>query len=133
MADFERTTAVGVPADAALDFFADTANLPLYVTTMTLVETIAIDGDPDAEPEEGAPPPAREPAAAPRFLVDRREHRVEWGSGDAYSGSITVKPSTPSMSDVTIRLHTRDDADPDEVRKVIEQTVRNIQRRLSGR
>lgn len=133
MADFERTTAVGVPADAALDFFAEPANLPLYVTTVTLEEATAIDGDPDAEPEDGAPPVPAEAANAPRFLVDRRERRVEWGSGASYSGSITVKPSTPSMSDVTIRLHTRDDADPDKVRTVIEQTVRNIQRRLSGR
>jgi hypothetical protein len=126
MADFERTTAVGVGADAAFEFFADPANLPAYLATATLTETDVVDGEEEAETLAKAPAPGPDT----RFLADRKTLRVEWASGPDYAGSIAVKQSTPSMSDITIRLHTRDDVDPDEVRKVIEQAVRNIGRLL---
>lgn len=126
MADFERTTAVGVGADAAFEFFADPANLPAYLPIATLTETDVVDGEEEAE----ALATAAVPGPDTRFLADRKTLRVEWSSGADYGGSIAVKQSTPSMSDVTIRLHTRDDVDPDQVRSLIEQAVRSIGRLL---
>jgi hypothetical protein len=131
MADFERTTTVGVGADAAFAFFADPSRLPEYVTTMRLEETTAIDGDPAAEPEDGAARPHA--ASEASFLADKDARRVEWGlPGSDYSGSITVTVGTPSTSGVTIRLHLRDDVSAPEVDKVLDQAVRTIGRLLSG-
>ncbi|HEX5827105.1 MAG TPA: hypothetical protein VFY23_06270 [Candidatus Limnocylindrales bacterium] len=128
--DFERRTTVWVGVDEAFDFFADPANLPLYVPTVTLEEAVAVDGDPGAEPD---PELGRgEPLA--HFLPDRNTHRVEWGlPGGEYGGSIEVGKGTASSSDVTIRLHTRDDVDEAQVRQMIEQVVRTLGRHLSGR
>ena len=51
--DFERRTTVWVGVEEAFDFFADTANLPLYVPTVRLEEAVAVDGDPDADQRDG--------------------------------------------------------------------------------
>ncbi|MDP2350875.1 MAG: hypothetical protein Q8M74_06930 [Chloroflexota bacterium] len=134
MADFERSTTVGVGADRAFEFFADPQRLPEYVTTMKLEETTAVDGDLEIEPEPEADTKGRHQVSEARFLADRGTRRVEWGlPGSDYAGSITVAVGTPSTSGVTIRLHLRDDADAAEVDKVLDQTIRNIQRLLSGR
>jgi hypothetical protein len=128
--EFERRTTVWVGPDEAFEFFADPANLPLYVPTVTFEEAIAVDGDPAAEPdaEAGAT------GAEARFLPDRNTRRVEWGlADDAYGGSIDIRQGTPSSSDVTIRLHTPDDVDRSQVEGMIEQVVRTIGRHLSGR
>jgi hypothetical protein len=143
MADFERITTVGVGADAAFALFADPLRIPEYVGPMTHVESTAIDGDPDAEPEEeagggrgaglrrSAPPPD---AVQASFLADASRRRVEWGlPGASYGGSIEVTPGTPSTSQVTIRLHVRDDAPAAEIDRMLDQTVRTIGRLLSGR
>jgi carbon monoxide dehydrogenase subunit G len=127
--DFERTTTVGVGADAALDFLADPRHVSEYVPTITHVESTAVDGEVQIESDvEG-----RRAAGVARFFVDRGARRIEWGSGDVYGGSIEVAQGTPSTSDVTIRLHTRDDADEAEVRKLLDQTARTLGRLLSGR
>ena len=124
-----RTTVWGGP-DEAFEFFADPANLPLYVPTVKLEEAIAVDGDPDAAPDAEAG--ASGPQA--RFLPDRKARRVEWGiAGGEYGGSIEVRQGTPSSSDLTIRLHTRDDVDRAQVEGMIEQVVRTLGRHLSGR
>ena len=128
--DFERKTTVWVGVEEAFEFFADPANMPLYVPTVKLEEAIAVDGDPEAEPDAEAG--ATGPQAT--FLPDRHAHRIEWGlPGDEYRGSIDVKQGTPSSSDLTIRLHTRDDVDQDQVKGMIEQVVRTLGRQLSGR
>ena len=124
MAEFERVTTVGVGIEAAFEYFADPANLPQYLAVAELVESTAEAGEETAE----TPTPG-----GVTFLADREAQTVRWSRGEAYGGSIQVKKGTPSMSDVVIRLRTRDDADPDEVRKVIEASVRAIGRRLSGR
>ncbi|MHB8891817.1 MAG: SRPBCC family protein [Candidatus Limnocylindrales bacterium] len=132
MADFERSTTVGVGADTAFAFFADPGRLPEYVTTMRLEETTAVDGDPDAQPEADAK--GLRPVSEARFLANRAARRVEWSlPGSDYAGSITVTAGTKSTSGVTIRLHIRDDAGTAEMDTVLDQTVRNIQRLLSGR
>ncbi|HEU0242288.1 MAG TPA: hypothetical protein VFQ75_00190 [Candidatus Limnocylindrales bacterium] len=128
--DFERKTTVWVGVEDAFDFFADPANLPLYVPTVTLEEAIAVDGDPEAAPD------AEAGSAGPQatFVPDRKEHRITWSlPGDDYAGSIEIRQGTPSSSDLTIRLHTRDDVDADQVRQMIEQVVRTLGRHLSGR
>ncbi len=130
MMDFERRTTVWVGPDEAFEFFADPANLPLYVPTVRLEEAIAVDGDPDAEPD----PEVGSTGDQARFVPDRRERRIEWGlPGDDYGGSIEVVKGTASSSDVTIRLHTRDDVDAEQVKQMIEQVVRTVGRHLSGR
>ena len=130
MTDFERRATVGVGADAAFEFLAEPAHLPAYVVGITLVEASAIDGDPNAEPEAGAP----EPAPQAHFLADRKARRVEWGlPGSDYSGSAEVTSLMASMSTVTIRLHTRDGADSAAVNKALDQTVKNLQRQITGR
>src|SRR5215204_2455642 len=69
--EFERRTTVWVGPDEAFEFFADPANLPLYVPTVTFEEAIAVDGDPAAEPdvEAGAGGPQA------HFLPDRKARR----------------------------------------------------------
>ena len=128
--DFERRTTVWVSPDQAFEFFADPANLPLYVPTVKLEEAIAVDGDPEAEPDTEAG------SAGPqaRFLPDRKARRIDWGlAADGYGGSIEIKQGTPSSSDLTIRLHTREDVDRAQVEQMIEQVVRTVGRHLSGR
>ncbi|HET7828567.1 MAG TPA: hypothetical protein VFL03_03325 [Candidatus Limnocylindrales bacterium] len=128
--DFERRTTVWVGVEEAFDFFADPANLPLYVPTVRLEEAVAVDGDPDAEPD----PELGKAGPEARFVPDRKNHRVEWGiAGEDYGGSIEIAPGTASSSDVVIRLRTRDDVDEAEVRQMIEQVVRTVGRHLSGR
>ncbi len=132
MADFERSTTVGVGADSAFAFFADPQHLPEYVTTMRLEETTVVDGDLEAGAE--AETHARNHAGEARFFADRTARRVEWGlPGGDYAGSITVAAGTASTSAVTIRLHIGDDAATAEVDKALDQAVRNIGRLLSGR
>jgi hypothetical protein len=128
--DFERRTTVWVGVEEAFAFFADPANLPLYVPTVRLEEAVAVDGDPEAspDPELGSADPQA------RFVPDRKAHRIEWGiEGEDYGGSIEVAPGTASSSDLVIRLHTRDDVDEAEVRQMSEQVVRSLGRHLSGR
>jgi hypothetical protein len=128
--DFERRTTVWVGVEDAFDFFADPANLPLYVPMVRLEEALAVEGDPEAEPD----PELGTPGPQARFVPDRGTHRIEWGlSTDDYRGSIEIAPGTASSSDVTIRLHTRDDVDEEQVRQMIEQKVRTVGRHLSGR
>jgi hypothetical protein len=128
--EFERRTTVWVTPDVAFEFFADPANLPLYVPTVQLEEAIAVDGDPAAEPDAEAG--AGGPQA--RFLPDRKANRIEWGlPGDAYGGSIEIRQGTPSSSDLVITLRTSDDVDADQVRQMLEQVARTLGRLLSGR
>lgn len=130
MADFERSTTVGVGADAAFAFLADPANLPRYVTTVSLVDAMAVDGDPAAEPERDP----RDVAPEARFLADAARRHIEWaGRSAGYGGSMTVGEGTSSTSQVTIRLHIRDDAETAEIERVLEETLRNLRRLLSGR
>jgi hypothetical protein len=130
MAEFERTTTVGVGADAAFEFFADPLRISDYVPTMSHVETIAVDGVESTQPDPTGHPDTTEA----RFLADREARRVEWGKpGTDYSGSITVAPGTTSTCQVTVRLHTRDDVDAAGVDRMLDETLRNIRRAVSAR
>jgi hypothetical protein len=130
MAEFERTTMVGVGADAAYAFFADPLRIPEYVPTVAHVETIAVDGEDTTEPD---PAGRREPREA-RFLADRVARRVEWGRpGTDYAGSITVAEGTASTCQVTVRLNTRDDVDAAGVDRMLDEALRNIRRAVAAR
>jgi len=130
MAEFERTTTVGVGADAAFAFFADPQRIPDYVPTMVHVDTIAVDGGESIEPD----PTGRQDTDEARFLADRAARRVEWGRpGTAYAGSVTVAEGTPSTCQVTVRLHMRDDVDAAGVDRMLDETLRNIRRAVPGR
>jgi Polyketide cyclase / dehydrase and lipid transport len=130
MADFERSTTVGVGADAAFAYLSDPEHLPQYVSAMALVDDVAVDGDPAVEPERDA----REVAPEARLLADAATRTVEWGRpGADYGGSMSVAVGTASTSQVVIRLHVRDDADRAGIDRMLDETVRNLQRLLSGR
>ncbi len=128
MADFERTTTVGVGGDTAFAFLSDPSRVSDYVSTMALEDSTAVDGDPAAEPE------GYEAVAEAHFLADASTRRIEWGlPGESYEGSMTVTPGTASTSQVTVRLHLRDDVDAAAVDRVLDQSIRSLQRLLSGR
>lgn len=128
MAEFERTTAVAAGVETVLEFLGEPANLPAWMPTVALVESIAVDGDPDAPPD---PEADTADDAIARFQLDRGARTVEWGIG-AYGGSAEVRALTPSMTNVTIRLRTPDDADADVVRSLLEQAARGLGRSLAA-
>jgi hypothetical protein len=125
VADHERTFLVMATADAAFDLLSDPLRLPEYVPTMRLEESIAIEGEADADADlaerDGAPEAA--------FLADRNTRTITWGRPEHdYRGSITVRESTASTADITVRLHTRDDADAEAVGRMFEEAVGSIRR-----
>jgi len=130
MAEFERTTTVGVGADAAFAFFADPQRIPEYVPTAAHVETIAVDGGDSAEPD----PEGNRDRDEARFFVDKSARRVEWGRpGTDYAGSIAVAEGTASTCQVTVRLQTRDDVDAAGVDRMLDEALRNIRRAVAAR
>jgi hypothetical protein len=117
-------------ADVAFEYLSDPVRLPEYVPTMRLEDSTAVEGeldvDADLRERDGAPDAG--------FVADRKTRRIEWGRpGSDYGGSIVVAAGTTNTSSVTIRLHTRDDADAAEVTRVFDQAVTNIRRLLLGR
>ena len=67
-------------------------------------------------------------------MADRATRHIEWGRPDrGYGGSIDVGEGTANTASVTVRLHTREDADVAEVTRVFDQAIGNIRRALSGR
>jgi hypothetical protein len=125
VADFERAVTIGVPADAAFAYLADPGNVAAYVGPISLVETVAVEGD----PAEIAASDEADDEAEASFLADAGTRRVTWSRG-GYAGSASVDATTASLSTITIRLHLRDDADPDAVRELLDATARNLQRVL---
>jgi len=129
MPDFERRATVGVDADTAFDLLAEPAHLPDWVVGITLDDAIAVEGDPQLQDEAEARPEA--PLA--HFLADRPARRVEWGlPGGDYSGTAEVQPLMARLSTIIIRLHTREAADPAAVGRALDQSMKLLQRRLTG-
>jgi Polyketide cyclase / dehydrase and lipid transport len=130
MADFERTTTVGLGADAAFEILSDPRRLSEYAPTIEHLETEVVDGDPEGDPE----PTTTGGETEARFFADRRERMVEWeGPGTAYALSVRIAEGTASTSQVTIRLHTFDEPDGAEIERLLDGTARDIRRLLSGR
>ena len=128
--DLEKTFLVLTSADTAFDFLSDPVRLPEWVATVRLEVSIAVEGELDVDADLAA----RDGAPDAGFLADRATRHIEWGRPEhAYGGSIEVSEGTANTASVTVRLHTRDDADGTEVTRVFEQTVANIRRVLSGR
>jgi hypothetical protein len=130
LADLERTFTVTSGADAAFDFLSDPVRLPEYIPTMRLEDSTAVDGGLDVDAD------LRERGGAPEagFVADRATRNVQWGRpGSDYGGSIAVTEGTTNTASVTVRLHTRDDADLEEVTRVFDGAVANIRRLLSRR
>ena len=97
---------------------------------MRLEDSTAVDGELDVDAD------LRERGGAPEagFVADRATRRIEWGRpGSDYRGSIVVTQGTTNTAGVTIHLHTRDDADTEEVTQIFDQAVANIRRLLSRR
>ena len=88
--------------------------------------TVTIGADADLRERGGAPEAG--------FVADRPTRRIEWGRPERdYGGWIEVAEGTTNTAGVTIHLHTRDDADSDEISRVFDQAVTNIRRLLSRR
>ncbi len=117
-------------ADPAFDFLSDPIRLPEYVAVMELEDSIAVEGELDTDADIGE----RDGAPDAGLIADRKTRHMEWGrAGSDYHGSIDVAVGTTSTAGVTIRLHTRDDADADEVGRVLDQAVARIRRLLMVR
>lgn len=130
LTDLEKSFTVLTGADRAFDFLADPARLPDYVSTIRLEDSTAVEGELDVDADIAG----RDGAPEAGFSADRATRRIEWGRvGGDYGGSIVVNVGTTNSAGVTVRLHTRDDADIAEVTRIFEQTVFNIRRVLSGR
>lgn len=127
--DFERTTIIGMGADAAFARLADPLLVASYVP---LVAHAGSDAEEGAPAEGEAIPP--EGLGAIRFHPDVAARRLEWGEPDAvYSGSMTIAAGTASTCQLTIRLHTRDDVDRTKVEAFVEEAARNLRRVLPAR
>jgi hypothetical protein len=119
-------------ADAAFDILSDPVRLPEYVPTVQLVDSIAIEGEADAD--AGPELAERDGAAEAGFVADRKTRTISWGRPDHdYGGSISVATGTTNTAGVTVRLHTRADADVEEVTRIFDQAVSNIRRLLVPR
>lgn len=126
----EKTFFVMTRPDTAFEILSDPVRLPDYVPTLRLIDSVAVEG----ELELDANLAEREGAPEAGFTADRATRRIEWGSpGTDYGGSIEISGGTGSTATVTLRLHTRDDADAAEVARLFDQAVGNIRRLLSGR
>jgi hypothetical protein len=127
--DFERTTIIGMGADAAFARLADPLLVGQYVPLVAHAGSDAEDGVP-ADGEAIRP----EGLGVIRFHPDFAARRLEWGEpGAAYSGSMTIAAGTASTSQLTIRLHTRDDLDRAKVEAFVEEAARNLRRVLPAR
>ena len=130
MGDFEKSTTVPLGADAALDLLADPVRLAASVSAVELADVDVVEGETDLDADVAA----RAGAPEARFFVDRTARRIEWGRpGADYGGSIEVSELMASLSKVTVRLHTRDDADAVQVQRVVDETVLELRRMLSSR
>jgi hypothetical protein len=130
LTDLEKTFFVMTSADRAFDRLSDPARLPDYVPAIRLEESTAVEGELDLDAD------IAERAGAPQagFTADRATRRIEWGApSPAYGGSIEIVPGTASTATVTLRLHTRDEADQAEVTRIFEQSINDIRRVLSER
>jgi hypothetical protein len=130
LADHERTFIVMAAADVAFDLLSDPLHLPDYVPTVRLEDSIAIEGEADADADLAE----RDGAPEAGFVADRTTRTITWGRPDRdYGGSIAVRESTAGTADITVHLHTRDDADGAAVARVFEQAVGSIRRLVMRR
>lgn len=118
------------PADRSFELLSDPMHLADFVPIVDLQDSTAVDGelDVDADLEE------RQGAPGAGFVADTRTRHIDWGRpGADYGGSLEVAELTARTARVTLRLRTRDDADQAEVERVVDATIANIRRVLSGR
>ena len=128
--DLERTFIVMAGADAAFQLLANPVRLPEYVPTLRLEDSIAIEGEADADADLAE----RDGALEADFVADRKTRTMTWGRRDRdYHGSLTVAQATASTANVTVRLHTRADADEAAVMKAFEESVASIRRLVTRR
>jgi hypothetical protein len=127
--DVERTTVIGAGADAAFARLADPLLIPAYVPLVAHAGSDAEEGLPDAGDQRRP-----EGLGEIRFHADAVARRLEWGDpGSSYWGSMTVAVGTASTSDLTLRLHVRDDVDPARVEAYVDEAMRALRRVLAGR
>lgn len=112
-------------ADTTFDLLSDPARLPAYVPTLRLEDSIAIEGEADADDEAALAERGGAPEAG--FVADRKTRTISWGRPEHdYAGSIVVAESTTSTANVTVRIHVRDDADEAAVSRVFDEALSKI-------
>ena len=129
MADFERSATIHASADATYEYLADPRHMPEYVATMTQAKEA-----PGGHLHVAADVQGRHEEGEAMFLADPAARRLEWGrEGHEYHGWLAVAGMTGApTSRVTIHLETHDEADADEVERALDETMRNIERAMSG-
>lgn len=134
MTEYEHTFRMHADPDAILDFLSDSRNLPKYLPVATRVEPEGAERVRMYGRMHG-----RDFDAAGFLRVDRRNHRVEWGTdGDDYTGWLQVR-RLDGISEVTAHLaiegpppgieRAPDDA---EVAEYLRQVLHSIQNHVEG-
>lgn len=112
-------------ADRTFELLSDPARLPAYVPTLRLEDSIAIEGEADADDEAALA--ERGGAHEAGFVADRTTRTISWGRpAHDYAGSIVIAESTTSTANVTVRIHVRDDADETAVTRVFDEALSKI-------
>lgn len=118
------------PAERSFELLSDPMHLADFVPIVDLQDSTAVDGELDVDADLAE----RQGAPGAGFLADTKTRRIDWGRpGADYGGSLEVAELTAKTARVTLRLRTRDDADRAEVERVVDATIANMRRVLSGR
>lgn len=112
-------------ADTTFDLLSDPGRLPDYVPTLRLEDSIAIEGEADADDETALAERAGAPEAG--YVADRRTRTIRWARPEHdYAGSIVIAEGTTSTASVTVRIHVRDGADETAVGRVFDEALAKI-------
>lgn len=125
MTTYTHTADADVSADILFRYLSDPRNLPRYFPQMTA-----------AEPEGGesvhveAEIHGHHVAGEAWVRPDAGARRLEWGAEgpDDYHGELDIAELSPGRSRVTVSLHSVREANGDEVREGLEQTVATLVR-----
>ncbi len=125
MADFTGTTTVDAPQEALFDFLSDVSNLPRYFARMTSAER----GNGEEVHTTAQMPDGTTVEGDAWFRVDASNRHIEWGAEGAseYHGSVDVRPTRTSGSEVEVHVHTtRVEPGDSEVQEGVDRTLAQI-------
>ena len=130
MPHFERSAIVERDPSEAFRYLSDVRRLPEYVATMVEAERadagrLHVAADVDGRHESGDA----------YFRADSQSQRLEWSGreGSGYSGWLQIDASGPGGSEVTIHLQTIGRHDVRAIEQALQDTLSNIQTRLTER
>lgn len=126
MPEYELTESVEAAPDAVFGYVSEIGNLTEYIPHMVEAEPqkdgLHVVADVDGRREEGKA----------WFRADAGERRMTWGGGaHHYQGELRVSPSGGGSS-VSIRITTDMDGDEAEIRRSLDEALRNIRAHGAG-